>query len=124
MYYSASTKNLIVGMQRKDKRTGKVVRYNQSGELTQTIKHSNTGQELYREPRYVTENNNGDIVVSDHGVVVVTDSGGRHRFSYKGHPPESPLSPHGICTDVLSQIIICEELTNTVQVISREGKFL
>lgn len=124
VYYSASTKNLIVGMHRKDKRTGKVVRYNQSGELTQTIKHSNTGQELYREPRYVTENNNGDIVVSDHGVVVVTDSGGRHRFSYKGHPPESPLSPHGICTDVLSQIIICEELTNTVQVISREGKFL
>lgn len=124
VYYSASTKNLIVGMQRKDKRTGKVVRYNQSGELTQTIKHSNTGEELYSEPRYVTENNNGDIVVSDHGVVVVTDSGGRHRFSYKGHPPKSPFSPHGICTDVLSHIIICEELTNTVQVISREGKFL
>lgn len=124
VYYSASTKNLIVGMQRKDDRTGKVVRYNQNGELTQTIKHSNTGKELYCEPRYITENNNIDIVVSDYGVVVVTDSGGRHRFSYKGHPPGSPLSPHGICTDVLSHIIICEELTNTVQVISREGKFL
>lgn len=124
VYYSASTLDLMVGMHRNDKRIGKVVRYNQSGELTQTIKHDNTEKELYSEPRYITENNNGDIVVSDYGVVVVTDSKGRHRFSYTGQRPGSLLSPNGICTDVLSQIIICEELTHRVQVINKNGLFL
>eukprot|EP00105_Crassostrea_gigas_P014972 XP_011431831.1 PREDICTED: tripartite motif-containing protein 3 isoform X2 [Crassostrea gigas] len=106
--------------------TGKVTRYNQSGQLTQTIQNDTTGRGLYREPRYITENNNGDVVVSVtwSGAVVVTERGGRHRFSYKGHPSGSRLWPFGICTDALSHILVCDWGTNTVQMINKDGQFL
>nr|XP_034310500.1 uncharacterized protein LOC117684045 [Crassostrea gigas] len=105
-------------------RTGKVTRYNQSGQLTQTIHHDNTGLGLYSRPIYITENNNGDVLVSDAGAVVVTECGGRHRFSYTGHPSGSVLMPHGICTDVLSHILVCDDFSQTVQMLDRDGQFL
>lgn len=37
VYWSPSTKDLLVGMHRKDIKTSKVTRYNQSGQMTQTI---------------------------------------------------------------------------------------
>ncbi|XP_052678138.1 uncharacterized protein LOC128159125 [Crassostrea angulata] len=128
VYWSPSTGDLLVGMYNNDTKTGKVTRYNQSGQLTQTIQNNNTGLGLYREPRYITENNNGDVVVSDYinlsGAVVVTERGGRHRFSYTGHPSGSELLPCGICTDALSHILVCDWVTDTVQMIDEDGQFL
>ena len=46
---------------------------------------------------------------------------GRHRFSYKGHRPESRLDPHGISTDPLSNILVCT--SGTVQMIDKDGQF-
>uniref|UniRef100_A0A8W8LNG2 Tripartite motif-containing protein 3 n=1 Tax=Magallana gigas TaxID=29159 RepID=A0A8W8LNG2_MAGGI len=81
---------------------------------------------LYRRPSYITENNNGDVVVSDSifpsGAVVVTERGGRHRFSYTGHPSGSGLWPWGICTDALSHILVCDD--RTVQMLNKDGQFL
>ncbi|XP_065932478.1 tripartite motif-containing protein 2 isoform X2 [Magallana gigas] len=123
VYWSPSTGDLLVGMYTID--TGKVTRYNQSGQLTQTIQYHNTGRGLYSIPRYITENNNGDVVVSDlSGAVVVTERGGRHRFSYTGHPSGSRLVPLGICTDALSHILVCDVITHTVQMINKDGQFL
>ena len=70
----------------------KITRYNKAGKVTHTIQNDENGKALFMFPRFITENNNGDVVVSDiidesYGAVVVTDSGGRHRFSYTGHPP-------------------------------------
>ncbi|XP_065932413.1 uncharacterized protein [Magallana gigas] len=133
VYWSPSTGDLLVGMYNYDtytgKVTGKVTRYNQSGQLTQTIQYHNTGRGLYREPLYITENNNGDVVVSDiidfvSGAVVVTERGGRHRFSYTGPPSGSRLYPYGICTDALSHILVCDYRTKTVQMINKDGQFL
>uniref|UniRef100_K1PQI9 Tripartite motif-containing protein 3 n=1 Tax=Magallana gigas TaxID=29159 RepID=K1PQI9_MAGGI len=125
VYWSPSTGDLLVGMYNDDTYTGKVTRYNQSGQLTQTIQNDNTGLGLYREPDYITENNNRDVVVSDNGsAVVVTERGGRHRFSYTGHPSGSGLQPRGICTDALSHILVCDYRTNTVQMLDRDGQFL
>ncbi|XP_065932249.1 uncharacterized protein [Magallana gigas] len=125
VYWSPSTGDLLVGMWNNDTNTGKVTRYNQSGQLTQTIQNHNTGRGLYRQPIYITENNNGDVVVSDFGSgVVVTERGGRHRFSNTGHPSESGLVPYGICTDALSHILVCDLSTNTVQMINKDGQFL
>eukprot|EP00105_Crassostrea_gigas_P044600 XP_019928748.1 PREDICTED: uncharacterized protein LOC105342883 [Crassostrea gigas] len=107
---------------------GKVTRYNQSGQLTQTIQHDNTGRRLYSGPIYITENNNGDVVVSDYGygsgAVVVTERGGRHCFSYRGCPSGSGLRPRGICTDALSHILVCDGRTKTVQMLDKDGQFL
>nr|XP_034319675.1 uncharacterized protein LOC105329700 isoform X2 [Crassostrea gigas]XP_034319676.1 uncharacterized protein LOC105329700 isoform X2 [Crassostrea gigas]XP_034319677.1 uncharacterized protein LOC105329700 isoform X2 [Crassostrea gigas]XP_034319678.1 uncharacterized protein LOC105329700 isoform X2 [Crassostrea gigas]XP_034319679.1 uncharacterized protein LOC105329700 isoform X2 [Crassostrea gigas]XP_034319680.1 uncharacterized protein LOC105329700 isoform X2 [Crassostrea gigas]XP_034319682.1 un len=130
VYWSPSTGDLLVGMYNIDTKTGKVTRYNQSGQLTQTIQNHNTGRRLYSRPIYITENNNGDVVVSDFnyisrsGAVVVTERGGRHRFSYTGPPSGSGLWPFGICTDALSHILVCDDKTKTVQMINKDGQFL
>nr|XP_034309358.1 uncharacterized protein LOC105323482 [Crassostrea gigas] len=143
VYWSPSTGDLLVGMIREISDdsddsddtddteliwTGKVTRYNQSGQLTQTIQHDNTGRGLYSYPCYITENNNGDVVVSDNDywscAVVVTERGGKHRFSYKRPPFGSGLWPRGICTDALSHILVCDGVTNTVQMLDKDGQFL
>ena len=130
VYCSPSSGDLLVGMIRYDthtyKHTGKVMRYNNTGRHTKTIPQ-NTLDNLYRNPRYITENNNGDVLVSDgtHYALVVTTQAGVHRFSYKGPPPsESGLFPHGVCTDALSHILVCDPASHTVQMLSQDGAFL
>lgn len=115
LYWAKSTKELLVGKIDLRTSTGKVTRYSQTGRLTKTIELNNVGLAIYKKPIYITENNNGDIVVSDYnanfcsGALVVTDSGGMHLFSYKGHPLGSGLDPLGICTDALSHILLCDD---------------
>ncbi|XP_062584964.1 uncharacterized protein LOC134246599 [Saccostrea cucullata] len=96
-----------------------------AGRHIQTILQDNTGQRLYRYPGYITENRNGDVIVSDRWCgVVVTDSRGRYRFSYTGPPSGSRLVPHGICTDALSHILLCDSKTYTVHIIDKDGNYL
>lgn len=77
-------------------------------------------KQLFKQPLYITENNNGDVVVSDNkNAVVVTDCREKHRFNYIGHPPGSGLSPRGICTDSLSHILVVDTNTKTVHMINR-----
>lgn len=59
VYCSLFSGDLLVGMYRNDKGTGKVIRFNQTGKPTQTIEHDNTGHNIYRKISYITENNNG-----------------------------------------------------------------
>lgn len=130
VYWSQSSQDLLVGLRTGylSKIEGKINRYNQNGEFTKTICVDHKGLELYRMPRYITENNNGDIVVTDFdigpGAVVVTNENGSHRFSYTGHPSGSELHPRGICTDTLSRILVCDIKTYTIQMIDINGKFL
>lgn len=120
--------DLLVGMFRKDSEASKVTRYTQTGQLSQTIQHDNSGLELYRKPVFVTENNNGDVVVSDYnfmpGAIVVTGRGGEHRFLYTGHPPDSGIEPSSICTDTLSHILVFDGRCDLVEIIDENGRFL
>ncbi|XP_062612814.1 uncharacterized protein LOC134274559 [Saccostrea cucullata] len=109
--------------------SGIIARYNDKGRLKQAIQHDSTGQKLYSDPILITENKNGDVIVSDcyyfaNGAVVVTESGGRHRFSYRGLPSGSGLLPLGICTDALSHILVCDLITDTIHMLGRDGHFL
>lgn len=128
VYWSHLTDDLLVGMYSNS--TSKVVRYNKLGKLTQSIQRNTKGHDLYKEPCYITENNNRDIVVCNiyhgslFGSIVVTDHRGRHRFSYKRHPSGSKIRPHGICTDVMLHILVCDEISNSVQILDRDGQFL
>ncbi|XP_062576085.1 uncharacterized protein LOC134237969 [Saccostrea cucullata] len=128
VYSSPSTGDLLVAIYNTDTKTGQVNRYNNTGEHIQTIPHDNTGQGLYSVPTYITENRNGDVIVSDYhrSVLVVTDREGRHRFSYTGpplKPKESGVEPRGICTDALSHILVCDDNTRSVQIIDKDGHF-
>lgn len=130
VYCSPSTGDLLVGV--SNSVTGMVDRYSQTGHLTQTIKYDKRGGTLYVKPHFITENKNGDVVVSDYtydifcsvGTVVVTDRGGRHRFSYKRLPSGHRIDPRGICTDSLSQILVCDVKSVKVLVIDKGGNFL
>ncbi|XP_078312218.1 uncharacterized protein LOC144618950 [Crassostrea virginica] len=131
VYCSPSSGDLLVGMWRFGTDTGKVMRYDNTGKHKQTIPHNdNTPHDLYKDPYYITENNNGDVLVSDSDRgVVVTSGEGVHRFSYTGPPSGSrlfytPLRPLGICTDVMSHILVSDEYTHTVQMLDRDGQFL
>ncbi|XP_062610082.1 uncharacterized protein LOC134271882 [Saccostrea cucullata] len=129
VYSSPSTGDLLVGINNPYTGTGQVNRYTNTGQHIQTIQHDNTGQRLYSEPGYITENRNGDVIVSDFrgigvGAVVVTDSRGRHRFTYTGHPSGSGLYPWGICTDALSHILLCDPNTHTVHIIDKDGNYV
>jgi hypothetical protein len=126
VYCSPTTGDLIVGMWGIDTNTAKITMYSDQLKPVLSIQHDDTGHTLYRNPRYITENRNSDIIVSDSylSAIVVTERGGRHRFSYTGPPSASPLKPHGICTDILSHILICDGNTCTVQMIDKDGHFL
>ncbi|XP_061190549.1 uncharacterized protein LOC133198472 [Saccostrea echinata] len=129
VYYSP-TEDLLVGTgiydASKDQYSdAKIIRYNSKGRRVQTIQHNSAGQELYSKPRYITENRNGDVIVSDnHRDVVVTDQRGKYRFSYSGPPPGPRLYPYGVCTDALSHILVCDGTTYSVQMIDKDGHFL
>lgn len=103
-----------------------ITRYNMNGEVKETIVHGNDGQGLYDEPHCISVNNNGDVIVSDRGrnAVIVVEGERRHRFTYTGHPPESGLSPYGICTDAMSHILVCDGKTNTIHIIDSDGIFV
>nr|XP_022291717.1 uncharacterized protein LOC111103019 [Crassostrea virginica]XP_022291718.1 uncharacterized protein LOC111103019 [Crassostrea virginica]XP_022291720.1 uncharacterized protein LOC111103019 [Crassostrea virginica]XP_022291721.1 uncharacterized protein LOC111103019 [Crassostrea virginica]XP_022291722.1 uncharacterized protein LOC111103019 [Crassostrea virginica] len=130
VYCSPSSGDLLVGMYRRDTDTGtytgKVMRYDNTGKRKQTIPHDdNTPHTLYEDPWFITENNNGDVLVSDSDRVVVTSGEGVHRFTYTGPPPSgSRLDPGGICTDVMSHILVSDDNTDTVQMLDRDGQFL
>ncbi|XP_062582955.1 uncharacterized protein LOC134244718 [Saccostrea cucullata] len=135
IYHSSSTGDLLV-MMRHDTRDPtiiskvKFIRYNSKVQPVQTIQYDSSGQQLYREPMYITENHNGDIVVSDRREgVVVTDYKGKYRFTYTG--PARGLSfgmfsPHGICVDVLLNILFCIPFNyfQSVYTIDKDGHLL
>lgn len=127
VYWSPFTKDLLVGMVGKfvaTADTGIVIRYNQAGEITQRMQKNNNEQKLYSKLQFITDSNTGDVLVSDYcnviGSIVVTERGGRHRVSYTGH--KSVIHPLGICTDTLSNILVCERAT--VHLLDKDGQFL
>lgn len=125
VYWSPSTKDRLVGMFNKESLIGKITRYSQTGQLTQTIQTDNTGLEIFQKPNYITDNNNGDVVVSDsNSAVVVTERGGGYRFSYTGYPSGSRIMPYGICTDALSHILVCDLEGHKIHIIDKDGQFL
>lgn len=119
VFCSSLTGDLLVGT------SGMVTRYKANGELVQTIQHDNRRLELYTQPNYITENRNGDVVVSDSvSAVVVTDCKGVHRFTYTGNPPGSEQRLWGICTNVLLNILMCDERSKAIHMIDKDGQFL
>nr|XP_022290315.1 uncharacterized protein LOC111101954 [Crassostrea virginica] len=137
VYCSLSSGDLLVGMWRRvtdtdtdndtdtdsdtdsdtdkdtGKVTGKVMRYDNTGKYKQTIPHDdNTPHTLYVRPSYITENNNGDVLVSDYDAVVVTsvqmlDRDGQF-LSYvltEHITPGMYYQPHGLSYDVTTHAV-------------------
>lgn len=114
------------GIQYK-KMHSKVFRYTKIGNLAQNSEYDNNGVEICSilgKAAYITENTNGDIVLSCYVSVVVNDSRGQPRFTYTGHPSGSELEPLGISTDAFSHILVCDRLTRSIHLLDKNGQFL
>lgn len=125
VYSSHFNADLLIGMWSKISGQGTWLRIS---EMTKESYPSKYGEDelLYEYPQYITENNNQDVIVCDSskGALVVTDVWGELRFCYMGHPEKFGFEPNGICTDSQAHILVCDLVTNSVQVIDKNGHFL
>ncbi|XP_061168988.1 uncharacterized protein LOC133178262 [Saccostrea echinata] len=127
---SSSLGHFLVIMISNDYKQSKVVRYVGFKEK-QTI-FAYKGIPLFSSGdfyRYITENRNLDICVSDHGAgaVVVVNQAGELKFRYTGLTPAlktKPFDPRGITTDSQSHILIADIENHCVHIIDQNGQFL
>lgn len=122
VYCSSLSGDILVAMRLNS--VSKIMRYDKTGRLIQTLPHENSQQALYSWPHFITENNNFDVVVSENKKVMVTTSEGIYRFTYK-----VPLSGYfkgisGICTDALSHILVCDTDKQRIHMLDKNGQFL
>lgn len=125
----AENGDIVVGLFLPSAR-GRVTRYSEDGDVISAVEHDNHGDQLYSFPAFVTENGNGDIVVSDHlrRAVIVVDRWGRYRFTYTAdklnRPDAVPFLPFGVCCDSLLNIIVADSCNDCLHLVSVNGEFL
>lgn len=131
---STSDDDLLVMMDHADYNSEptRVVRYTGSKEK-QIVQVDDRGQPLYSiggYSRYIAENGNRDICVSDNGYdfqcVTVVNQAGRFRFRYRGNPilDKKSFLPKGIATDSHNQILVVCINNVSIHVIDKDGQFL
>ncbi|KAJ8321402.1 hypothetical protein KUTeg_001050 [Tegillarca granosa] len=109
----------------------KVVRMTTAGQIKQTIQKDKQQQLLYKNPQYVAENINKDVVVVDgynstFTIVVVVNKKGEYRYKY----PDSSKSSHmiggccGIACDNRGCILVSDFGNHRIHQIDMNGRFI
>ncbi|XP_056021782.1 E3 ubiquitin-protein ligase TRIM36-like [Ostrea edulis] len=119
---STMSNELLVCLRKDD--LSKIVRYNSTGTVLQEIQYNSQGQPLYGKTNYVTENINGDIIVTDwkKNAVTAVDRLGIFRFSYSGRGNEFDVC--AVTTDPAGHVIVTDSAGNKIHMLDRNGTFL
>lgn len=117
--------DLLVGIKSISTDTCKITRYDKTGRMIQDIELYKETR-LYKDPSYITENMNRDIVTSDflRKSVVVVDKSGEYRFDYSGLNKKIDFLPCGVCTDDLGHILVISCFEDNIHVLNQNGLFL
>uniref|UniRef100_K1RJS9 Tripartite motif-containing protein 45 n=1 Tax=Magallana gigas TaxID=29159 RepID=K1RJS9_MAGGI len=102
----------------------KVVRYSSTGTVLQEIQYDSQCQPLYKNATYITENVNGDIIVTDweKNAVIVVDRLGIFRYSYSGKDGE--FFACSIATDSVGHVVVTDFCGNKIHMLDKAGRFL
>nr|XP_011454001.2 uncharacterized protein LOC105346916 [Crassostrea gigas] len=119
---SAASGDLLVCLCKDDQ--SKVVRYSSTGTVLQEIQYDSQCQPLYKQAVYITENVNGDIIVTDwkKKVVIAVDRLGIFRYSYS--EKDSDFKPSSVATDSVGHVIVTEFPRHKIHILDRDGRFL
>jgi hypothetical protein len=117
--------DLLVTMLSDDGEQSKVLRYSGSTEK-QTTQHDGKGRHLYSSARYICENRNLDICVSDAVAVVVVNMSGKLRFMYTGQHSNigGLFDPRGLTTNSQGHILVADFNNHRVHIVDQDGQFL
>ncbi|KAK3097355.1 hypothetical protein FSP39_008972 [Pinctada imbricata] len=111
---------------------GKIVRYSKNGtsRLKTIMNDKTTGLPLFKFPRRVTRNDNGDLGVVDlslHSLIVVDDDGCT-RWIYKGSEESRrngvTFDPWDVCVDRDQNYLVSNTGNHSVDLLDKNGKFL
>jgi hypothetical protein len=123
---STTSDDLLICLHKDDQ--SKVVRYSSTGKVLQEIQYDSRDlplhTPLYRDPVYIAENINGDIIVTDwrENSVIAVNSLGMYRFSYR--PFRLRLDACAVTTDCAGHVIVTDSSGNKIHMLDRDGRFL
>nr|XP_022328624.1 uncharacterized protein LOC111127648 [Crassostrea virginica] len=119
--YTASG-DLLLCLHKNDQ--SKVFRYISTGTVLQEIQYDSLCQPLYQLAWYITENVNGDVIVTDlkRNAVIAVDRLGVFRSSYgeKKWASEFP----SVATNTVGHVFITDFLGDKIHMLDHHGKFL
>uniref|UniRef100_A0A8W8I1Q8 B box-type domain-containing protein n=1 Tax=Magallana gigas TaxID=29159 RepID=A0A8W8I1Q8_MAGGI len=119
---SATSGDLLVCLRKDDQ--NKVVRYSSTGTVLQEIQDDSQCQPLYKEVAYISENVNGDIIVTDwnKNAVIAVDRLGIFRYSYSGK--DTKFDVCSVATDSVGYVVVTDYKGDKIHILNRDGRFL
>lgn len=119
---STASGDLLVCLNKDDQ--SKVVRYSSTYTVLQEIQYDSHCQPLYTTANYITENVNGDIIVSDLDkcAVIAVNRLGIFRYAYSGN--DKRLLANTVASDIFGHVFVSDFMGIKIHMLDKDGRFM